>query len=34
MGIKLIKKKTEASTSVGEFQAILDSLAGLSGMDV
>lgn len=29
MGIKLIKKKTEASTSAGEFQAILDSLAGL-----
>lgn len=29
MGIKLIKKKTEASTSSSEFQAILDSLAGL-----
>ena len=29
MGIKLVKRKTEASTSVSEFQAILDSLAGL-----
>lgn len=29
MGIKLVKRKTEASTSASEFQAILDSLAGL-----
>lgn len=29
MGIKLVKRKTEASTSASEFQAILDSLANL-----
>lgn len=29
MGIKLMKRKAEASTSTSEFQAILDSLARL-----